>query len=227
MRRLRSFVIRGGRLTAAQQWALDELWPAYGIDFRTEPLALDEIFPAQQPLLIEIGFGNGETLIHLAQKHPDWNFIGIEVHPPGVGRLLNEVARLELTNIKVIRHDAVEVLDHMLPAACCDRFYLMFPDPWPKKRHQKRRILQPDLVEKIARCLKPGGSFHLATDWQDYAEQMLDVLSETDVLQNRYGAGNYAPEPSERPLTRFEARGRRLGHDVWDLVFEKKLTLLS
>ena len=221
IRKLRSFVIRGGRLTAAQQYALETLWPRYGIDYCAEPLDVASLFPTVQPLLVEIGFGNGETLIHLAQNHPDRNFIGIEVHPPGVGRLLNEIARFDLTNIRVIRHDAVEVLEYMLPVSSCDQFYLMFPDPWPKKRHQKRRILQPALIDQIVRCLKPGGSFHLATDWQDYSQQMLQLLSETPVLKNRYGEGRFASEPSERPLTRFEARGRRLGHDVWDLVFDK------
>lgn len=219
-RAIRSFVARAGRMTVAQERAWRELWPRYGLAETDEVLDLDAAFGRVATRTLEIGFGNGESLVALAQAHPDDDFLGIEVHRPGVGHLMLRAESLELRNIRVACRDAVEVLSRQLPDASLDAVLLYFPDPWPKKRHHKRRIVQPAFVALVASKLKPGGRFRLATDWQNYAEQMLAVVGDCAMLENEFDAG-YAPRPDSRPLTRFESRGQRLGHEVWDLCFRK------
>jgi tRNA (guanine-N7-)-methyltransferase len=219
-RGIKSFVARAGRMTTAQQRAWHELWPRYGVGDQGGPLDPDTLFGREAPLTLEIGFGNGESLLALAAARPEEDFLGIEVHRPGVGHLMLRAETMGLTNLRVACRDAVEVLDQQLGDASLDAVLLYFPDPWPKKRHHKRRIVQPAFVELVARKLKPGGRFRLATDWQNYAEQMLEVAGACVALENEYGAG-YAPRPDSRPLTRFENRGQRLGHGVWDMSFRK------
>jgi tRNA (guanine-N7-)-methyltransferase len=220
-RGIRSFTLRGGRITEAQQRALDVFWPRYGIDFELQPLELDTIFGRHAPRVLEIGFGNGENLASLAAAHPDRDYLGVEVHRPGVGRLLLSADEARLTNVKVICHDAVEVLERQLPERCCDEVLILFPDPWPKKRHHKRRLIQSAFVELVASRLKPGGLLRLATDWAPYAEQMLQTLKASPTLENLASHGDFAERP-ERAVTRFERRGKRLGHDVWDLIFRRR-----
>jgi len=219
-RTIRSFVRREGRMTRAQEQALARLWPRYGLEAGCL-LDLDACFGRQAPRTLEIGFGNGEALASLAQQEPGTDFLGIEVHRPGIGHLLLELERRELGNVRVISADAVQVLARCLPEASLDRVLLFFPDPWPKKRHHKRRIVQRDVVEQLARTLRPGGLLHLATDWEHYALHMLEVMGGTASFRNRAGPGNAAPRPDYRPVTKFEQRGRRLGHGVWDLLFER------
>ena len=219
-RSIRSFVARAGRMTVAQERAWRDLWPRYGLAETDQALDLDAVFSRPAVRTLEIGFGNGESLVALAQAHPDEDFLGIEVHRPGVGHLMLRAESLGLGNIRVACRDAVEVLSRQLRDASLDAVLLYFPDPWPKKRHHKRRIVQPAFVELVARKLKPGGRFRLATDWQNYAEQMLAVVGNCATLANEFDAG-YAPRPDSRPLTRFETRGQRLGHEVWDLCFRK------
>jgi tRNA (guanine-N7-)-methyltransferase len=219
-RSIRSFVARAGRMTVAQERAWRDLWPRYGLEGTDETLDLDAVFGRTAARTLEIGFGNGESLVALAQAHPDEDFLGIEVHRPGVGHLMLRAESLELGNIRVVCRDAVETLSRQLPDASLAAVLLYFPDPWPKKRHHKRRIVQPDFVAQVARKLEPGGRFRLATDWQHYAEQMLEVVGGCAMLENEFDSG-YAPRPDSRPLTRFETRGQRLGHEVWDLCFRK------
>ena len=219
-RSIRSFVARAGRMTVAQERAWRDLWPRYGLEGTDETLDLDAVFGRTAARTLEIGFGNGESLVALAQAHPDRDFLGIEVHRPGVGHLMLRAESLGLGNIRVACRDAVEVLSRQLRDASLEAVLLYFPDPWPKKRHHKRRILQPAFVELVASRLKSGGRFRLATDWQNYAEQMLAVAGGCALLENEFDAG-YAPRPDSRPLTRFETRGQRLGHEVWDLCFRK------
>jgi tRNA (guanine-N7-)-methyltransferase len=214
-RTIRSFVRREGRMTRAQERALARLWPRYGLD-ATHRLDLDACFGRNAPRTLEIGFGNGDALACLAQREPDTDFIGIEVHRPGVGHLLLELERRELDNVKVIRADAVQALAHCLSESSLNRVLVFFPDPWPKKRHHKRRIVQPAFIEQLARILRPGGLLHLATDWEDYARHMHDVMGGTAQFRNCA-----VPCPDYRPETKFEQRGRRLGHSVWDLFFER------
>ncbi|WP_334223841.1 tRNA (guanosine(46)-N7)-methyltransferase TrmB [Thiosocius teredinicola] len=222
-RPIRSFVLREGRLTPGQQRAFDTLWPTWGVEYAQMPLDFAELFGNDNPVFVEIGFGNGESLADMARRHPERNYLGIEVHGPGVGHLLLKLEESGCTNVRVARHDAIEVLDHMIPAASLSGVYLFFPDPWHKKRHHKRRILQRSFLDKIARALKPGGFFHAATDWEHYAEHMMDVLSsDAQRFENRAGPGNYTPRPDDRPLTKFEQRGHRLGHGVWDLIFTRR-----
>lgn len=221
-RQVRSFVRRAGRLTPAQARALRELWPEYGI----EPpaggtLDLGAVFGRSAPRICEIGFGDGEALAVLAGQRPDTDFLGIEVHEPGIGHLLLRLQKEQLRNVRLIRQDAVDVLRGWLPPESLDRIHLFFPDPWPKKRHHKRRILQPEFLALAARVLRPGGVLHLATDWKDYADQMLEYTDATPRFRNRAGPGNFSARPAERPETKFERRGRRLGHGVWDLVYER------
>ncbi|MCW8902861.1 tRNA (guanosine(46)-N7)-methyltransferase TrmB, partial [Sedimenticola sp.] len=178
------------------------------------------LFGNDRPVFLEIGFGNGESLASMAQAHPEHNYLGIEVHGPGVGHLLIRIETLGLENIRILRHDAIEVLKHCIPTNSLQGLFLFFPDPWHKKRHHKRRILNPDFVTELGRVIRPGGFFHAATDWEDYALQMMAVLSAADTLfENSAGAGQYTPRPDYRPLTKFEQRGHRLGHGVWDLIF--------
>lgn len=220
-RQVRSFVRRAGRITKAQARALDELWPTYGIDDADGTLDLDALFGRRAPRLCEIGFGNGDALVTLARNRPDVDFLGIEVHDPGIGHLLLAAEKTGLRNLRIARGDAVEVIREWLPPASLDRVHLYFPDPWPKKRHHKRRIVQPAFLEAVARVLKPCGVLHMATDWQPYAEHMLGVTEGSGRFRNLAGTGEYSPRPPERPETRFERRGRRLGHPVRDLVFER------
>lgn len=220
-RSVRSFVVRNGRMTPAQQRALDELLPLYGVEYQSAPIETQKIFGRQAPLWVETGFGNGDALLSMAQRYPEKNFLGIEVHAPGVGHLLQRIKTSEVDNIRVVRHDAVEVFDNMLAAESVERALVFFPDPWPKKRHHKRRILQTDFVTVIENALQPAGVIHCATDWQEYAEWILELLQTRDRLKNLTAANQYAERPDYRPATRFENRGRRLGHDVFDLLFEK------
>ncbi|MES9843955.1 MAG: tRNA (guanosine(46)-N7)-methyltransferase TrmB [Candidatus Sedimenticola sp. 6PFRAG5] len=222
-RRIRSFVLREGRLTAGQQKAFETVWPEYGVSFTGSKLDLQGLFGNRNPVFLEIGFGNGESLAEMARANPGNNYIGVEVHRPGVGHLLIRIEELGLTNLRVMRHDAVEILDKGLAKGSLDGLFLFFPDPWHKKRHHKRRILQPEFVQLIAKAVKPGGFFHAATDWEHYAQHMMDVLSrEAALFENTAGVGNYTPRPGYRPLTKFEQRGHRLGHGVWDLIFRRK-----
>jgi len=222
-RPIRSFVLREGRLTPAQARAFRELWSRFGIDWHPgEVLDLPALFGNPNPIYLEIGFGNGETLAELASHHPQRNYLGIEVHRPGVGHLLLEIEKRGLGNLRVCRRDAVEVLEQGLQPGGLDGVYLLFPDPWPKTRHRKRRILKPEFVRLLARAIRPGGSFHAATDWEQYADQMLAVLTDADDLfGNAAGRGRFAPRPQERPPTKFERRGTRLGHAVRELIFHR------
>lgn len=220
-RSVRSFVLRQGRITRAQQAAFTGLMPRYGLDPAQGRFDLAAIFGRDARRTLEIGFGNGDSLLALAAAHPDEDFIGIEVHRPGVGRLLMDIESQKLANLRVICSDAVEVLEHCLPDASLDAVLVYFPDPWPKKRHHKRRLVQPEFVTQIALKLKRGGRLQLATDWPDYAEHMLTTLSANPDLVNAQGSG-YAARSDDRPLTRFESRGLKLGHPVRDLVFVKR-----
>lgn len=216
---IRSFVLRQGRLSNAQRRACETLLPRYGIPFSENLLNLNHIFGRQSPKILEIGFGMGESTATIAQAHPENDYLGIEVHTPGVGSLLNQIEQLELPNLRIIQHDAVEVLQHMLTTECLDGIHIFFPDPWPKTRHHKRRLIQPALVSRLSAHLKSGGYIHVATDWEDYAVQILHVLNQEPQLINT--ATDYAPRPEYRPLTKFEQRGLKLGHGVWDLIFLK------
>jgi tRNA (guanine-N7-)-methyltransferase len=219
-RSVRSFVIRGGRATVAQQRALDELWPRYGIEFDPSGTDLKQIFARSAPRMLEIGFGAGEALLHFAQRHPELDCIGIEVHKPGVGHLLLGVEAAGLQNVRVICHDAVEVLQRQLAPGSVDLIHIFFPDPWHKKRHHKRRLIQPAFVELLARVLAVGGTLRLATDWEHYAMQMREVIDANVSFANESDTG-FVARNEERPLTRFERRGHRLGHGVWDLSYRR------
>jgi tRNA (guanine-N7-)-methyltransferase len=217
-RPMRSFVLRAGRLGTGQQRALEQLGPRYGLPFQTRALDLDAVFGRRAPRVLEIGFGMGDATAQVAAAHPHIDYIGVEVHVPGVGALLKRIGEQQLTNLRLVQHDAVEVLAHMLPPAALAGVHIWFPDPWHKKRHNKRRLLQPAFVAALTTRLAPGGYLHCATDWQPYAEQMLEVLSAEPGLVNTAAAG-YASRPAWRPLTKFEHRGLQLGHGVWDLLF--------
>jgi tRNA (guanine-N7-)-methyltransferase len=219
-RPIRSFVLRAGRMGTGQQRALQDLGPRFMLPYQATPLDPAAIFGRSAPLVLEIGFGMGDATAQIAAAQPGVDFVGVEVHEPGVGALLKHIGESALGNLRIVQHDAVEVLRHMIPAASLDGVHIFFPDPWHKKRHHKRRLIQPPLVELLASRLKPGGRLHCATDWEDYAQQMLEVLSACPLLQN--SADGYAPRPDYRPLTKFEARGQRLGHGVWDLVFTRR-----
>ncbi|MBP0047140.1 tRNA (guanosine(46)-N7)-methyltransferase TrmB [Marinobacterium sp. AK62] len=221
IRRVRSFVVRAGRMTEGQQRALDENWPRYGLELGDGRIDYAEVFGREAPVVLEIGFGMGDSLIEMARHAPEKDFIGIEVHPPGVGRLLARVAEEGLTNIRVYCDDAVEVLAQCIPDDSLDTLQLFFPDPWPKKRHHKRRIVQPAFAQSIRKKLRVGGCFHMATDWENYAEHMMEVMSAAEGYRNRAGEGQYSPQPEWRPVTKFQQRGERLGHGVWDLMFER------
>ncbi|MDB6164177.1 MAG: tRNA (guanine-N7)-methyltransferase [Xanthomonadaceae bacterium] len=220
-RKIRSFVLRQGRFTPAQQRAFDELWPRFGLDYTARPRDFDAIFGRRAERVMEIGFGNGEALRYATQHDPARDMIGIEVHAPGVGRLLNALAADDAHNVRVYHHDAVEVLEHEIADASLAEIRIYFPDPWHKKRHNKRRLLQPGLAALLTRKLRSGGRLHLATDWHDYAEQMWDVLDATPGLRNRAGPRGYVERPDWRPQTHFETRGQKLGHGVWDLLYDR------
>lgn len=223
--RIRSYVLRAGRVGSGQARALAELGPQFMLPYQAAALDLDAVFGRATanshpvPRILEIGFGMGEGLAGIAAAHPENDYLGVEVHTPGVGALLKQIGECGLTNVRVVQHDAVDVLTHMLAPDSLAGVHIFFPDPWHKKRHHKRRLIQPPLVGLLTSRLAPGGYIHLATDWQDYAEQMLTVLSAEPRLQNT--ATDYAPRPDTRPLTKFEQRGIRLGHGVWDLVFRR------
>lgn len=220
-RSIRSFVTRAGRITPAQERALTELWPNFGIEFRPCPLEARAVFGRDAPRTLEIGFGNGDNLVTLAAAHPERDFLGIEVHRPGVGRLLLSLEARELTNVRVVCHDAVEVLAQQIPPHWLEEILVLFPDPWPKKRHHKRRLVQRPFAEVLASRLVPGGRLRLATDWEPYALEMLETLRTLPELRNEASGGAFADRPAERAPTRFERRGERLGHEVWDLAFRR------
>lgn len=214
-------MIRSGRLTDAQRKAIESYWDKYVVEFNNEILDPKVLFKSPQKLTVEIGFGMGDSLLEMAKESPEQNFLGIEVHQPGVGKLLNGIAENELKNLKLICHDAREILESGLPDHCIDRLLLFFPDPWHKKRHNKRRLVQPVFIELLLRKLNKKAELHFATDWQAYAEHMMEVLEANPSLENVLGAQNYWPDP-DRPVTKFEKRGQRLGHGVWDLRFRSK-----
>jgi len=218
-RGIRSYVLRQGRVSDAQRRAVDELFPRYGIPFQSTPVDLERLFGRRAPTILEIGFGMGETTAAIAQTHPEIDYLGIEVHTPGVGALLRHVAALALSNVRVIQHDAVEVVQQMIAPQTLDGVHVFFPDPWPKKRHHKRRLIQPPFVALLASRMKTGAKIHLATDWEDYALQILETLRGEAALRNT--ASGFSERPDLRPQTKFEVRGARLGHGVWDVIFEK------
>ena len=219
LRTVRSFVRRAGRLTTSQQRALQELWPAFGIEFGDEILRFDALFGRVAPIVLEIGFGNGETLVQQAAEHPEFDFLGIEVHEPGVGHCLLKASDAGVTNLRLIMHDAVEVLDVMIPPASLARVNLYFPDPWPKKRHHKRRIVQPPFLAMVAERLAPGGALHVATDWENYAEHIEAMISDSGRFACAEKRVHTGDQPLDRPGTKFERRGLRHGHRIWDWRF--------
>jgi tRNA (guanine-N7-)-methyltransferase len=218
--RIRSFIRRQGRLTSGQQWALDTLWDTYCLDPQKD-YDFTVVFGRVAPLIVEIGFGNGESLAEMAKNNPDENFLGIEVHRPGVGHLMMLLDREGITNVRVYCHDAMDILEHKIPDVSLAGVHLFFPDPWPKKKHHKRRLVRLEFCRLLIRKLSSDGYFHAATDWQDYAKTMLEVLSLEQGLANASLTGDYCSRPEWRPLTKFERRGMRLGHGVWDLIFRK------
>ena len=220
-RKIKSFVLRAGRMTTGQQKGWDVIFPKQGLKLEDGLLNLDGVFGRKAPLVLEIGFGMGLSLVEMAGNEKDKNFIGIEVHHPGVGSLMNEADKARLSNLRAYCDDAVEVLAKCIPDNSIDRLQVYFPDPWHKKRHNKRRLIQPELVASLLPKLKTGGVLHLATDWEDYAEQMMEVMTAAEGYKNQAGENNYSPRPDYRPVTKFEKRGERLGHGVWDLLFEK------
>jgi len=217
-RSIRSFVRRGGRLTPSQRHAIETYWPEYGIEFQQSLPPLPDGFAAFK---LEIGIGNGDALIHMASRDRDSLYLGVEVHEPGIGRCLNNIEKLQLGNLRLIKHDAIEVLEQMVDANLLDRILLFFPDPWHKKRHHKRRIVNQRFRDLVNKALKPGAVIHIATDWQDYAESIAVQFLDDDRFVNMGNADGYIERPDYRPLTRFEQRGLRLGHGVWDLLFSK------
>ncbi|MDN3552426.1 tRNA (guanosine(46)-N7)-methyltransferase TrmB [Halomonas almeriensis] len=220
---IKSYVLRAGRMTTAQTRGLEEVWPRLGLTLADGPLDLDAVFGRRAPRVVEVGFGMGASLIEQAEAHPETDYIGIEVHAPGVGKLLDEADKRGLTNLRVYREDALAVLEQCIPAASLTTVQLFFPDPWPKKKHHKRRIVQPAFVELVRTRLEPGGTLHMATDWEAYAEWMAEVMAEAPGYANIAEAETapYVPRPDYRPLTKFEVRGERLGHGVWDLVHRR------
>jgi tRNA (guanine-N7-)-methyltransferase len=219
-RPIRSYVLRQGRFSPAQQNAVASLMPRYGIGYVGAPLSFAAAFGREAPVVAEVGFGMGETTATIARENPDTDYLAIEVHGPGVGSLLRRLESDSISNVRVVQHDAVEVLRDMVPERSLAAIHVFFPDPWPKKRHHKRRLLQPAFVALAATRLAPGGLIHVATDWEDYAVQALAVLEATELLENT--AKGFAPRPAWRPLTKFERRGTALGHGVWDIIFRRR-----
>lgn len=221
VRKIQSFVKREGRLTKGQEKAIEKNWPIMGLTHQAGRLDVNQVFAREAPLVLEIGFGMGKSLVEMANNEPDKDFIGIEVHRPGVGACLAEAEEQGVTNLRVYEHDAVEILSNCIPDNSLSRLQLFFPDPWHKKRHHKRRIVQPEFVEKLRSKLAIGGVFHMATDWENYGEYMLEIMSVAPGYKNLSTSDDYVPRPEQRPLTKFEQRGHRLGHGVWDLMFER------
>jgi tRNA (guanine-N7-)-methyltransferase len=219
-RPVRSYVLRQGRMSPAQTRALAELLPRFGIDYASAPLAFEQVFGRAAPVILEVGFGMGETTAAIAQAHPQVDFLAVDVHGPGVGALLKQIDARSLTNVRAIRHDAVEVVAQMVPHASLAGIHVFFPDPWPKKRHHKRRLLQAAFVHVLAQRLAAGGYLHAATDWEDYAQDILATFTAEPLLANT--AEGFAPKPAWRPQTKFELRGRKLGHGVWDVLFTRR-----
>jgi len=220
-RPIRSYVLRAGRMTEGQQRAFDDNWQRCGLTVSDDLLDYQQAFGRNGPVVLEIGFGMGQSLVEMAAAAPDKNFIGVEVHRPGVGKLLHAMVASDVDNIRIYCHDAVEVLQRCIAPDSLDEVQIYFPDPWHKKRHNKRRLIQPGFVELLVTRMKHGGLLHVATDWENYAEQIMEVLSANTQLLNIAGSGNYAPRPAQRPLTKFERRGERLGHGVWDILFRR------
>ena len=222
LRAIRSFVLRTGRMTKGQETAFAQYWPQAGLSIAAGKLDLQQCFGRHANTVFEIGFGMGQSLVEMAAASPETDFIGVEVHRPGVGRLLMAMGEQQLSNVRVYCDDAVEVLANCIADESLDRVQIYFPDPWHKKKHHKRRLVQPAFVQQLRTKLKPGGVLHLATDWENYAEPMLEVMTAAEGFSNQVGEGAYAPRPNYRPLTKFEQRGQRLGHGVWDLLFVKR-----
>lgn len=221
LRHIRSFVRREGRITVAQLRALESLWPRFGVTLSEAVLDLDLIFGRRAQRILEIGFGMGDSLLACASAHPEIDYLGIEVHRPGIGGVLRKLDELNLSNVRVIDGDALAALRQNISDASFDAIYVFFPDPWPKKRHHKRRLIQPEFMTLAYAKLKPGGRLHFATDWENYAQHMRDVVNASPQFRNTAGTGLFAPSPGDRPETKFERRGRKLGHGVWDLIAEK------
>ena len=222
LRTIHSFVKRQGRLTSGQELALETQWSIYGIDYSEDALDFEKLFDRNAETVLEIGFGNGDSLWKMAQASPELNFIGIEVHRPGVGHILRLIEESDCENLRVSNQDAIDVLQHQIPDHSLDRVQLFFPDPWHKRKHNKRRIVQDEFIQQLAKKLKPGGIFHLATDWKDYAKHMLITLNDSELFSNLSDDNTFVPKPETRPTTKFEKRGHRLGHGVWDLLFKTK-----
>jgi tRNA (guanine-N7-)-methyltransferase len=222
LRSIKTYVLRAGRMGSGQKRAFDTYGPQYLLPYQTQPLDVAAAFGRIAPLVLEIGFGMGDATAHIARVRPDDNFLCCEVHEPGVGALLKRCGEGQINNIRIVQHDAVQVLAQMLGENSLDGVHIFFPDPWHKSRHHKRRLIQPPFVAQLCRHIKPGGYLHLATDWEPYAQQMMAVLSAEPQLENTAGAGQFAAKPDYRPLTKFENRGLRLGHGVWDLVLRRK-----
>lgn len=220
-RPIRSFVLRTGRKTPSQERAYEQLWPQYGLSIAGGMLDFQSIFGRTADVVIEIGFGMGDSLVEMALAAPEQDFIGIEVHTPGVGRIMNLIEEHQLKNIRVFTEDAVQVLEQCVPDNSLVKVQIFFPDPWHKKKHNKRRIVQPAFIQKLRKKLKPTGIIHLATDWEDYAQHMMEVMSAAEGYVNQSGEGRYSPKPAFRPITKFERRGQKLGHGVWDLLFTR------
>ena len=220
-RTVRSFVRRAGRITESQQRALDELWPLWGVEVSDAPLDVVELFGREAPLTVEIGFGNGDSLVQLAAEHPDHNYLGIEVHVPGIGHCLIAARQASIDNLRIISHDAVDVLSQQVAAGSVSRLNLYFPDPWPKKRHHKRRILNPDFLAAVHACLAPGGTFHIATDWRNYAEHLDELFSVSPLFRLDERREHDGDRPLDRTATKFEKRGVKRGHRIWDWRYQK------
>ena len=218
---IRSYVIRAGRMTDGQKTAFDKWWPKYGLSLFDGELDLKVSFDQEAPTIVEIGFGMGDSLLNMVKDHPNENFVGIEVHPPGVGRIINHAGLYELNNLRVYMADAIDVLNDCFADHSVDRLQLFFPDPWQKKKHNKRRIVQPEFVALVKQKLKANGVFHMATDWEDYAEHMMEVMCLAPGFENLAPEYHFSPAPAYRPKTKFETRGEKLGHGVWDILFRK------